>query len=266
MFDDITTNQAPPPGNLPLEPEDIFSTVDESASSVEKQSLEESVAPAPVPPNALEAGMLKKKTAEALIPSTEQQPPSPQLQQPAVAYAVKGPVLGKVLLVFFGGVAMVGISIGAWWGYNTFFNPAATVPVKTITQNNSVPNVLNPAVVSSSVAQPIATTPPVPAATITPPATGDSSTNTLSAKMKNDQILFGETVDSDHDGIDDQHEKMLGTNPQLADTDADGLSDGEEAIVWKTDPLNPDTDGDGYPDGQEVHNNYNPLGSGKIVK
>ena len=42
--------------------------------------------------------------------------------------------------------------------------------------------------------------------------------------------------------------------PVPVDTDADGLSDGEETLVFGTDPLLPDTDADGCLDGREVSN------------
>ncbi len=42
------------------------------------------------------------------------------------------------------------------------------------------------------------------------------------------------------------------------DTDNDGLTDGQEAIIG-TDPTNPDTDGDSFLDGEEVDNGTDPL-------
>lgn len=48
------------------------------------------------------------------------------------------------------------------------------------------------------------------------------------------------------------------------DSDADGLSDKEEAIIG-TDPVKPDSDGDGYSDGDEVNVLYDPTGVGKLV-
>ncbi len=45
---------------------------------------------------------------------------------------------------------------------------------------------------------------------------------------------------------------------EIIDTDKDGLSDELEQKLG-TDPNNPDTDGDGYPDGIEVANGFNPL-------
>ena len=52
-----------------------------------------------------------------------------------------------------------------------------------------------------------------------------------------------------------------GTDPLNADSDNDGLTDGEEAGAagLGTDPLNPDTDGGGTPDGIEVATGTNPL-------
>ena len=68
-------------------------------------------------------------------------------------------------------------------------------------------------------------------------------------------------LDSDHDGLPDEIERKIGTDPFDADTDDDGLVDGNagsedlnaDGIVdpGETDPLNPDTDGDGIFDGTE---------------
>lgn len=60
------------------------------------------------------------------------------------------------------------------------------------------------------------------------------------------------TSDDDMDGLMKKEEKLLGTDPKNADTDGDGLKDGEEVNKYKTDPLKVDTDGDGLTDGDEV--------------
>jgi len=73
-------------------------------------------------------------------------------------------------------------------------------------------------------------------------------------------------IDSDQDGLSDEEEKALGTDPNNIDTDGDGLFDREEAKVYKTDPLKADTDGDGYADGAEVKGGYNPNGPGKLYE
>ena len=60
------------------------------------------------------------------------------------------------------------------------------------------------------------------------------------------------SLDEDGDGLSDDDESALGSDPLNPDTDGDGLSDGEEIITYLTDPLDPDTDGDGFLDGEEV--------------
>ena len=49
----------------------------------------------------------------------------------------------------------------------------------------------------------------------------------------------------------------------MNDTDADGLIDSDEQIVYHTDPTRSDTDGDGYLDGQEVASGYSPRSERK---
>jgi len=58
--------------------------------------------------------------------------------------------------------------------------------------------------------------------------------------------------DLDGDGLLNDEERRLRTDPLNPDTDGDGLKDGEEVHNYGTDPLNPDTDGDGLQDGEEV--------------
>ena len=65
-------------------------------------------------------------------------------------------------------------------------------------------------------------------------------------------------VDTDGDGISDEDEVALGTDPSLADSDGDGLNDDEE-VAFGTDPLEQDTDGDGLTDGAEVLSELDPL-------
>ena len=66
-------------------------------------------------------------------------------------------------------------------------------------------------------------------------------------------------VDSDLDGVDNEQEAQLGTDPLDTDTDGDGLSDYDEVFTHQTDPLSADTDGDGMADGWEHDNSFNPL-------
>jgi Tol biopolymer transport system component len=62
--------------------------------------------------------------------------------------------------------------------------------------------------------------------------------------------LIGEQ-DTDGDGLTNNQELELGTDPNSPDTDSDLLLDGDE-IRLGTDPLNPDTDGDGILDGVDL--------------
>ena len=73
-------------------------------------------------------------------------------------------------------------------------------------------------------------------------------------------MAVGLPKDSDGDGLTDEEEAKLGTDPFNKDTDGDGLTDGEEVHTYHTNPLNPDTDFDGLKDGEEVHTyKTNPL-------
>ncbi|MCP3998760.1 MAG: hypothetical protein GY722_27365 [bacterium] len=58
--------------------------------------------------------------------------------------------------------------------------------------------------------------------------------------------------DWDLDGLNDAEEIAMGTDPFRADTDQDGLSDGDEVNIHRTDPTNADTDQDGLTDTEEV--------------
>jgi hypothetical protein len=65
-------------------------------------------------------------------------------------------------------------------------------------------------------------------------------------------------LDTDGDGLSNVAEGERGTTPDDADTDDDGLPDGDELRRWRTDPLDPvdagriDRDGDGVTDADEA--------------
>ncbi len=78
------------------------------------------------------------------------------------------------------------------------------------------------------------------------------------------QILQQAAVaDTDLDGLSNEEEKKFGTNVKNADSDGDGLLDGDEIKTFKTNPINADTDSDGKKDGQEIKSGGNPLDSKK---
>ena len=49
------------------------------------------------------------------------------------------------------------------------------------------------------------------------------------------------------------------TDPNDADSDDDGLSDGNEVTTYLTDPNDADSDNDGFTDGEEVDSGTDPL-------
>ncbi len=66
-------------------------------------------------------------------------------------------------------------------------------------------------------------------------------------------------ADVDGDGLTNLAEYQIGTDVRVADTDADDLSDGDEELMWSTNPLDRDTDDDGMFDGWEARYALDPL-------
>ncbi|MEE4311010.1 MAG: OmpA family protein [candidate division KSB1 bacterium] len=64
--------------------------------------------------------------------------------------------------------------------------------------------------------------------------------------------IFYANKDKDMDGLLKDDEKARGTDPNVADTDSDGLNDGEEVLTYLTDPLKVDSDDDGLSDMDEL--------------
>lgn len=240
MFDDQPTSQAPgagaPPTNLPIgEPEDMFGDAEPSAAP------SDTPAPHPVAPSAVDAGMLKPKIpagtmspaqpsaslAEAIVHT-----PPPDMRQ--AMDDIKEPKTAKrimtIALILIGVAFLVGI---VWFVFNWLTGSESAAPA--------------PAPAS-----------PLPAEEAVNEGIEDSSIDSA--------VLFGEPIDADGDNLDQAREQTIGTDPGNWDTDGDGLSDGDEVIIWKTDPTNPDTDGDTYLDGAEVRNGYSPTGPGKLFQ
>ena len=66
-------------------------------------------------------------------------------------------------------------------------------------------------------------------------------------------------ADSDSDGLSDGYEELISkTDINKPDTDNDGLSDAEEFNVYSTNPNSPDTDSDGFTDLYELETAYDP--------
>jgi len=284
MFDDNQKQPNNPPKNLPLsdEADDMFAGIDESTPSAEASELpqtrigsksnidhlqgdlgegESSL------PNALEAGKLtpKKDAQSGIFSASTANPtaefnPNPKEENidfpKQQVYAMKEPVVGKVLLLVVFLFALIGLVFGGIWFYNNYMGN----PEQNTDLTNNEPSLLTDDLIQGG-DDTLLEDNINEGTNIEKNLNGD-----LTEEINNDIILFGEPVDSDGDGLDDVREMELGTDPNLYDTDDDGLSDADEVLIWKTDPNNLDSDDDSYDDGTEIRSGYNPLGPGKIFE
>ncbi len=58
--------------------------------------------------------------------------------------------------------------------------------------------------------------------------------------------------DTDHDGLPNAFETLIGADPAKVNSDADGIGDGIEYLFYNTNPLAANTDGDGCGDAREI--------------
>lgn len=149
------------------------------------------------------------------------------------------------MLTVGGLIAVAVVGVGGWWAFATFVNPSRP----------SGASVTPPATNPTPPPGPAATPAPEPAGVLPPPQPSPAVVEPGPA---------GAELDSDFDGVSDREEKLYGTDPFATDTDADGLTDRDEVMVFGTDPTKADTDGDTFPDGQEVTNGFDPKGPGRI--
>ena len=293
MFDDHpATAKGQVPGNLPTGdlPEDIFGQSDAAsipppapvgASPAVPPSLEQPAPPLhpvappapPAPPapsaqpsvSAMDAGVLRPKAAEQPVPPLP--PPAPVGPAPvgaplpidntvpppvAPAPSMKTPGLGRgVAITIVVVVVLTIVGGGGWWIYSSFINTddeAEDFGTPTVTDETADPN-------------------DTAADVQIPPADDESDEeNSIADDQTENELLFGEPIDTDGDQLEDDTERAIGTDPNKRDSDGDELEDGDEVLVWNTDPLNPDTDGDSYLDGLEVKAGYSPSGPGKLFE
>lgn len=155
--------------------------------------------------------------------------------------------IAKVFSIFGILIILAALLLGGYWVYNKYGK--SIIAGKTKLQENKIENI-----------QSIQTQEKPVENNQTQTAQPAQSEQT---KVNDNQVKI---IDSDQDGLSDDAEKQLGTNPNEIDTDQDGLFDPEETRVYKTDPLKSDTDGDGHSDGSEVKGGYNPNGPGKLYE
>ena len=259
MFDDQLNNR-PVPGNLPIsEPEDILASTEGGAGDMPVSR-----------PTALEKGVLRPKTEDIMAENpVGPQPEAPTMvTPPAEIYQVKEPALTRGIVTVIVVLVVLGIlGGGGWWVYNSFIK--TSLPNQQTTDTTATPDFvaqpLEEAEATIQVVEPEAATAPAQGV-VGETTTTSSGLENVAKEIADEQVLFGEPIDKDGDGLDDVKEAELSTDPNNWDTDGDALSDGDEVLIWKTNPLNPDTDGDTYKDGQEVKGGYNPNGPGKIFE
>lgn len=143
---------------------------------------------------------------------------------------------GRAVIIILSIVVLIAIGVGAWFAFQYMMSQ----------QNSETPT-------------PVTSEAPTPATPSAP--TQDSIEPTAPTEPP-------VVIDTDSDGLSDEEEGRLGTNPERADSDVDGLIDRAEIQVYKTDPMKADTDGDGYIDGDEVINGFDPLlpGSARLIQ
>jgi hypothetical protein len=122
-------------------------------------------------------------------------------------------------------------------GYGSFDTPCSA-------SEGSQPGAPSP---GAQVVAPTTSPPPPTIDDVVTPTTGATTTT------------FSPT-DTDGDGLDNDDEVELGSDPNDPDTDDDGLIDGEEVFLG-TDPADPDTDDDGATDLAEEQAGTSPLDS-----
>lgn len=263
MFEDQQkTAVGAPPSNLPTEPVDMFAGVEEKQPQAPGQRPFQPPTPAPRPasapassPDALSAGLLKKKEDEMNIKTPPVMPGETEEGETS-GYKMKGPMLGKAVLIIF---VLAALGLGGWWVYARVFKSG-----NGLVETPNLPAVVPAAVPETNQSEQVEVIIPTTTEEQTPAPVATTTVTATPSQSTNDSILFGESTDTDSDGLDDSRERDLGTDPAGQDSDGDGLSDGDEVIIWKTNPLNSDTDGDSHSDGKEVRNLYNPLGPGKL--
>jgi LysM repeat protein len=140
-----------------------------------------------------------------------------------------GAGVGLILFLLIALAALFGLRLGDGMA------AAETDPTVAVSQGGT-----EPALGAGTPSTATPTPPPTPTRRITEEAAGE------------------EPGDSDSDGLSDEDEAVLGTNPYSPDSDGDGLWDIDE-LDWGTDPLNFDTDGDGLLDGEEIEMGTDPL-------
>jgi hypothetical protein len=120
-------------------------------------------------------------------------------------------------------------------------------PVITVGVTGDLPPAPEPAPVETST-----DTAPVDTSSEAPVDTTATDTAAAPADSSGSESAVASETDLDADNEPDALEPDLGLDPNNADTDGDGVADGDELTNYGTDPTVFDTDGDGVSDGEEL--------------
>lgn len=246
------------------EPEDIFSETSPSTGAAKPAATG-------APPGNLPAA--SAPTSAAVKPATPEKATTP-LPVGESGVIVEKSALGKKFVII--GIIGAVILIAAGWFF-LFRNKGASIEVvglDEITAPAEETDLSSPPPPGGEPTSP-GDTPTAPAGTDTgtdtdpetssPPPPGDEEPSEPADSSPPPPGGSVAVVDTDGDGLSDQEEAQLGTDPNKVDSDDDGLSDREEVRTYDTDPNNPDTDGDSFEDGSEVENGYDPNGPGRLL-
>lgn len=286
-----------PPNNLPFAPEEELS--DEALESMAAPDPSQvlaprpvSAAPTPTPVRPLPESM--QQPAPMAMPRVEIQSMPEKAQEPEDMFADSAParapmrtpvmptmapiapasgpsmakvaVLSLVIIVLLGGAAFGvyklmtamsgdendGLGQTPTTTTQTPTTQTPTTPIDTGTVTTTIDNGAN---------EPVTLPPPV----TVPPSGVNIPLPATSTPVVTPAPSTTSDLDTDNDGLKDPQEEELGLDPKNPDSDADGLTDGDENKIYGTNPLNKDTDKDTFIDGDEVKNGYNPRGAGKCT-